>query len=172
MTEMTHLKERWALEPINLLCGSDGSLKEGIGSSGYCIVVPNREIPLVTGYAAEYHIRHNSSSTRQELLGQLVIIYWLHRLITAMGTPGWDLAVQLVTDSKASIDIMEQCDSLIGLKDGLRPEMDVALEIFLKLTDLAIKLEVIKVKSHIAVDEAPDENHWLVTTWQTNWPLI
>ena len=47
--EMRKLKERWALEPIRLQRGADEGLKDGLGSSGYCIVAPDGEAPVVTG---------------------------------------------------------------------------------------------------------------------------
>ena len=76
-----------------------------------------------------------------------------------MGIPGWDLSVDLVTDSKASIDIMDQCNSPIGLKDVLRPEMDVALEICVNLGGLNVNVKVIKVRSHIDANKVPDQRH-------------
>ncbi len=64
LTEMKNLREKWAQEPIHLLCGADGGLKDDIGSSGYCIIIPNRDVPLVTGYMQRSVMRATSHLAR------------------------------------------------------------------------------------------------------------
>ena len=161
LEEFRALKGNWTQGTLTLLCGSDGGLKDSIGSSGYVILDPNRDSPLVTGHAAENQADPGSSSTRQELLGQLAVAYWISHLFQVLGDPGRVLTVQLVTDSQASIDIMENLEKAIGLKDYLKPEVEIAME----LTDCWRRLKlveytVIKVQSHIAVEDSSNETYW------------
>lgn len=58
-----------------MLCGTDGGLKDGLGTSEYVITVPDSEVPLVIGHAAELHAGGVVSSTWYELLGQLAVAY-------------------------------------------------------------------------------------------------
>ena len=162
MSELRSLREQWACAPIRLLCGADGGLKDGIGTSGYVLTLPEREQPLVTGHAAESQGNLSSSSTRQELLAQVAVEYWIDHLLQLLGIPVWDLSVTVVTDSQASIDIVQNCGSVCGIKDVLRPEYDVASELHRLRKRVETSHAVIKVRSHISVEEAPDESHWLI----------
>ena len=162
MVELQFLREKWALEPIRLLCGVDGGLKDGIGTSGYVITRPDGATPLVTGHVAESQINPSSSSTRQELLAQLAVEYWIDHLLKLLGIPGWDLKATVVTDSQASIDIVQNCGNVRGIKDVLRLEYDVASELYSLRERLDVSHEVIKVRSHISVEDAPDESHWMI----------
>ena len=162
MEVLRSLREQWACEPIRLLCGADGGLKDGIGTSGYVITLPDGDTPLVTGHAAEAQLISSSSSTRQELLAQVAVEYWIEHLLQLLGTPLWDLTVTVVTDSQASIDIVQNCGSVYGLKDVLRPEYDVASELHRLREKFEFSHNVIKVRSHISVEDAPDERHWLI----------
>ena len=159
--EFNCLRDRWRTESVTLLCGTDGGLKDDIGSSGYIITDPLGEIPLVKGHAAERAMAPDSSSTRQELLAQLAVVYWIQHILLVLGIPGHSLTIQVVTDSQASIDILEKCTSLVGIKDVLSPEMNVALEIDARRRQLQdVIFTTIKVRSHIPEDEAPDICHW------------
>ena len=162
MSELRLLREKWACAPIRLLCRADGGLKEGIGTSGYVLTLPDSEQPLVTGHAAESQTNLSSSSARRELLAQVAVEYWIDHLLQLLGIPLWDLSVTVVTDSQASIDIVQNCGSVGGLKDVLRPEYDVASELHRLRGRLEFSHEVIKVRSHISVEEAPDESHWMI----------
>ena len=74
------------------------------------------------------------------------------------GVPRNNLQVSLVTDSQASIEILQNFDTLVGIKDTLKPEMDVALELYhLRHSHTWIHWDVQKVESHIALEEAPNE---------------
>ena len=57
----------------------------------------------------------------------------------------------------------DQFDRKIGIKDFLRSDMDVLMELarMRKLNGYS-HLEIHKVKSHISVDEAEDEKYWAV----------
>ena len=163
LEELRALKGIWNQGALTLLCGSDGGLKDSIGSSGYVILDPNRDCPLVTGHSAETQAETGSSSTRQELLGQLAVAYWISHLCFILGEPGTPLTVQLVTDSQASIDIMDNLDKAIGLKDYMKPEVELALELTECWRRLSsVEYMVIKVQSHIAVEESSNETYWQV----------
>ncbi len=73
--ELTFIAEQWHTQSIKLLCGSEGGLKDRIGTNGYVIYGENRAKPLIQGYSVEQQEDDNSSSTRQELLAQLCIEY-------------------------------------------------------------------------------------------------
>ena len=76
-----------------------------------------------------------------------------------LGIPGWPLRIILVTDSQASINILKKCETIIGIKDVMSAEMDVALEL---AQQQQLQDAVEKVTSHIERDEAPDDSFWLV----------
>ena len=161
--ELQRLTLDWHNQPMVLLCGSDGGLKGNIGTSGYALYSGTSDIPVVAGYAAELQFHESASSTRQELLAQLCVVYWISHLIERLGEPKETLEAFLVTDSQASIDIMENMERIIGLKDVLTPDIDVAMALSWKRKQIQrCKLEVVKVTSHISLDEAPDETHWMI----------
>ena len=162
-TEMQKLSEIWHSGHIALVCGSDGGLKSGIGTSAYILYLAGSEDPVVYGYAAEKQYEDNPSSTRQELLAQLSVEYWVNHFIGILGEPKETINIQLVTDSQASIMIREKMSNLIGMKDFLRPDVDVAMEIdhYRRLNNCS-QLEIIKVRSHIDIDDAPNEFFWKV----------
>ena len=69
--------------------------------------------------------------------------------------------VTLVTDSQSSIEILKKMDKMIGIKDVLQPELDVALEIYnLRIKHTWILWDMHKVESHIAAEDAPNEFFW------------
>ena len=99
--------------------------------------------------------------TRQELIGQLGIQYWLSRFETYWGRPRQGIQIVLVTNSQASIEIMENIPNMLEIKDTIRSEMDVALELFQqRTTHQWIKWNVCIVESHIERDDAPDGFYW------------
>ena len=69
--------------------------------------------------------------------------------------------VILITDSKASIDIIDNAYNTVGIKDTLRPDMDVGLEIVAQqMHNFWVTRQVVKVESHIDEEDAPDSFHW------------
>ena len=161
--ELQRLTLEWHQQPMALLCGSDGGLKDNIGTSGYALYSGQSDIPVVAGYAAELQFQETASSTRQELLAQLCVVYWISHLIERLGEPKEKLAAFLVTDSQASIDIMANMDRIIGLKDVLTPDIDVAMALSWKRNQIQhCNLEVVKVTSHISIEEAPNETYWMI----------
>ena len=158
--ELDNLTTIWGQQPVTLFCGSDGGLKGSIGTSGYVLYGRFSDTPLVAGYSAEKQ-SPGASSTRQELLAQLCIEYWLDHLITTLGEPGCQLSVELVTDSKASIDILDNMPQKIGMNEFLKPDMDVAMAVAdRRARRSSCTMDIIKVNSHIGLEEAPDEFHW------------
>ena len=62
------VKANWHNQECSFLCGTDGGLRDGIGTSGYIIYSEYDEDPLIEGHAAEHQPNETASSTRQELL--------------------------------------------------------------------------------------------------------
>ena len=77
---MTKLKQEWGSGQSALICGTDGRLKEGIGTNGYIINRKSDKAELITGYATEDQPGKNTSSTRQELRAQMAIYCWLEHI--------------------------------------------------------------------------------------------
>jgi len=144
------------------VCATDGGLKGTIGTSSYAFFFPQIDKPIVFGSAAEYQPTETSSSTRQELLGQLGIEYWLSKLEKEWGRPRNGIKIELITDSQSSIDIMVNISSRVGIKDVLTPDMDIALELNHQRQSRStwVHLSITKVESHIDVLEAPDIFFW------------
>ena len=59
---------------MELVCATDGGLKDSMGTSSYTVYFPQDLTPIVFGMAGEYQQWEHASSTRQELLGQLGIL--------------------------------------------------------------------------------------------------
>ncbi len=158
--ELDILTTIWGQQQVTIFCGCDGGLKGSIGTSGYVLYGRSSDTPLVFGHSAEAQ-SSGASSMRQELLAQLCIEYWLDHLIRTLGEPGCHLSVQLVTDSKASIDILDNMENKIGMTEFLKPDMDVAMAVAARRARRSrCKMDIIKVNSHIGLEEAPDEFHW------------
>ena len=104
---LARLETQWKGEECTIICATDGGLKDQLGSSSYGFFLPQETEPVLEGFSAEHQPHLEASSTRQELLGQLAAEYWLHDLQKKWGTPRRKLRLILVTDSKASIDIMK-----------------------------------------------------------------
>ena len=159
--EFQSLKEKWHVQQIVLICGSDGGLKGQIGTSGYVIYTESGTAPLIRGFSAEEQATSNSSSTRQELLAQLCVEYWVLHLINKLGEPDSPIQVQLITDSQASITIRSRTANSMFMTEFLKPDVDVAMEIHRCREETNHShLEIIKVTSHILETEAPDVTHW------------
>ena len=163
-SELTQLTAYWHTQKINLVVGSDGGLKDGIGTSAYVFFLGASEEPVIYGYAAERQHCREASSTRQELLAQLSVEYWIAHLINILGEPIEELSIKLITDSQASIMIRDRMSRMLGMRDYLRAEVDVAMEIHhhRKINDNCTRLEIVKVQSHIEIENAPDEFFWTV----------
>ncbi len=113
---------------------------------------------MLSGCAGEYQPQISASSTRQELLGQMGIEYWLDRLQRQWGTPRKSLKIILITDSQASDDIMDKMPQLGTIRNMLAPEMDEALELYIQRPKHQwIQWRVIIVEGHIDIADAPDE---------------
>ncbi len=159
--KLDELKEQWHEPNTRVICATDGGLKDMIGSSSYAIFFPEDSTPIISGGNTEYQPRLLASSTRQELLGQLSIAYWMERLSRTWGIPRRKLRMKLITDSQASVDIMTGMDEKHGLQSMLRGEMDVALDLHkLRTEHFWLEWCVEKVHSHITEDEAPDQFSW------------
>ena len=156
------LKCKWHQPECRIVCATDGGLKDQIGSSSYGIFFPDEESAIVSGRASEYQPWTHASSTRQELLGQLGIEYWMDTFQSQWGVPRHKLKVTLITDSQASIDIITNMADMIGIRAHLKPEIDVALELYrLRLVHNWILWDIQKVESHIEVERAPNEFYWM-----------
>lgn len=155
------MKLLWQSGSGILVGATDGGLKERIGTSSYAIYLPGEITPVIYGYSAEYQPGTDASSTRQELLGQLGLEYWMDELEQTWGRSRGILRLTLVTDSQASIDVMQNVPKVMGVGAMIKAEMDVALEIHrLQSTKTWIHRQTIKVTSHIDKDDAPDEFLW------------
>ena len=159
--QMDFLQARWHQADCKLICATDGGLKDKMGTSSYVIFHADAEDPIVEGFEGEYQPLMSASSTRQELLGQLGVEKWLEKLKEKWGVPRHRLKLVLITDSQASIDIMVNAMILTGIKDTLRAEMDVALELKrLQSMHWWVDRQVVKVESHIDSSQAPDIFAW------------
>ena len=158
------LAEDWATNSVEMICGSDGGLKENLGTSGYVLYRDPSDNPILTGYSAEAQYGTAASSTRQELLAQLCIEYWLEHFFRLWGPPKNTIRLQVITDSQASLIIFDNLKNIVSMKEVLRPDIDVAMELarIRKQNATFSKLELIKVQSHIEKDEAPNETYWSV----------
>ena len=161
MDQIPLLKSTWAQGELTLYCGADGGLKEGIGTSGYNIFISSEAQPLVVGHAAEVQKEHTASSTRQELLAQIAIEYWIQHLAQCLGLTDSKLKVVIITDSAASISIVEGLTKEIGAKRFLQAEAEAGMELAtLRSLQTNTKYETVKVISHIERVEAPNERFW------------
>ena len=153
--------QKWHTLDNRLICATDGGLKDSIGTSSYGFFLPDNNQAMIAGFSGEYQPSQSASSTRQELLGQLAVEYWIKRLQKRWGVPRNGLTVTLVTDSQSSIDIMDKISGASSIRDMLNPEMDVALEIYQqRLLKPWVLVEIVKVQSHIELSQAPDEFFW------------
>ena len=160
-SKMDQLKTVWHSNSGLLVGATDGGLKDMVGTGSYAIFLPGDPVPVIQGYSAEYQPRKEASSTRQELLGQLGLEYWLGELHHKWGKPRGRLRILLVTDSKASIDIMTTIPQALGIGSMLKCEMDVALEVYAQQRKMPwLQREAHKVVSHIEREESPDEFMW------------
>ena len=153
-TLLEELNNKWHQAECTIVCATDGGLKNCIGTSSYAIFFPQKLEPIISGRAGEYQPREIASSTRQELLGQLGVEYWLTRLEKRWGRPRNGINIVLITDSQASLDIMENAHQILGVKDTLKAEMDVAMELLRTRTQHQwARWNFSKVESHIDVME-------------------
>ena len=160
-TAFQRLRTAWNQPRCTLVCATDGGLKDKIGTSSHAFFFPGEINAIISGRTSIFQPWKQASSTRQELLGQLGIDYWISRLCQQWGTPRYTVNITLITDSQASIDILQTACQLVGIKDTLRPEIDVVLEILrLRQTRPWIAWNIHKVESHINKNAAPDEIFW------------
>ena len=158
---MEEFQAHWHESGCTVVCATDGGLKDCVGTSSYAFFFPQQVTPILSGMAGEFQPQANASSTRQEILGQLGIEYWLKRLAADWGRPRNGINLMLITDSQASIDIMDNIPQMVGIKNTLSAEMDVALELFQQRTLHSwVYRNVVKVESHIDLLDAPDEFMW------------
>ena len=158
---LTLIKQQWHTGTCKLIGATDGGLKNKIGSSSYAIYAPDNTQPVIEGYAGEAQVNSSASSTRQELLGQLAIEIWMDKLYQRWGPPQCRITLVVVTDSKSSIEILQNMSQIRGIADTLRPETDVALEIArYQKNSYWITRDVVKVESHIDKERAPNIFFW------------
>ena len=159
--QLEELKAQWN-EPESLIIGAtDGGLKDQKGTCSYAIFLPGDDQAAVEGYDGEFQPRCLASSTRQELLGQLPFERWLNHFQEWWGEPRSMKKVVLITDSQSSMDIMLNVQKITGLKDTLRAEMDVAMELGRqRALNWWVQRDIIKVESHIEQAQAPNEFYW------------
>ncbi len=159
--EVEVLKSEWHTGRTKMVCGTDGGLKDRIGITGYVIYGATRETPLIYGYSAKLQTTDNSSSTRQELLAQLCVVYWLQHLVEVFGEPDRPIRVTLITDSQASILMLSKMPRLIGIKDWLSPDNDITMELYQQRAQNAhSSTELVKVKSQTIEAQDLDETYW------------
>ena len=116
---------------------------------------------MVFGHAAEEQKDKSASSTRQELLAQIAIEYWIQHLAKRLGLTNIKLQVVIITDNAASISIVEGLTQEIGVKQYLQPEAEAGMELAtLQRLQTKIKYEIIKVNSHIEREEPQNERFW------------
>ncbi len=164
-TALQILLTLWKTQKVELVCGSDGGLKNQIGTSGYVICMGVSADPVIWGYAAEQQGNAETSSTRQELLAQLGIEYWLSHLTKIWGRPKESLEVQLITDSQASIIMVENMDRKVGMQMLLRPDGDVVMEVWQQRKNKPFsQMTVHKVKSHISHTKLKEKIHKAATS--------
>ncbi len=85
----------------------------------------------------------------------------MDRFQSQWGVPRNKIKITLVTDSQASIKIMNNMADMIGIRAFLNPEMDVALELYqLRVVHTWILWDIQKVESHIDIEHAPNEFFW------------
>ncbi len=77
------------------------------------------------------------------------------------GVPRNGCQLVLLTDSKASIDIMNSISKGVAISGMVQPEMDVGLELNqLREIQPWIHRSVVKKESHIDREDAPNEFFW------------
>ena len=142
-----------------------------MGSSSYVFYLPKDEEPIAYGFSTEYQPSRSASSTRQEVLAQLRMEYWLEGGQKKWGKPRRGVKITLITDSKASMEIMENCQTILGIKDTLKPEFDLSLEILRKRVRLTwiTKRTMVKVRSHIEREEAPNTFFGTIMSLLVDW---
>lgn len=144
-----------------MICAIDGELEDTVGTSSYAFFSPKNSQAVISGRAGEYQPWEHASSTRQELFGQLGVQYWMSRFCQWWGIPRNKVYLTLITDSQVSIDIIQNLSEMVGIKNSLKPEMDVAFELYqLRLTHFWLLWNVIRVESHIDESEASAEFNW------------
>ena len=85
------------------------------------------------------------------------------QLFKYLGDPSHTLEMKIVTDSQASIVIMQNIQKIIGMKDLLKTNIDVTMELNeMRKQKLNLKRELCKVKSHVLEEEAENEFYWKV----------
>ena len=74
-----NLRQNWHSPTLKIICAIDGGLKDSVGTSSYAFFFPDDTQLIRSGMAGEYQPNDYASSTRQELLGQLGVEYWLSK---------------------------------------------------------------------------------------------
>ena len=161
MEQIQYIYQQAERQELTVYCGADGGLKDRVGTSGYTICLEQSRDPFVYGHAAEAQGSTSASSTRQELLAQLACTYWIQHIDKVLGAKTGKIHVVLITDSSASVQIVESFKTPIGMKPFLKEEADVGMELAaLRYEHSHITYEMIKVRSHIDRDDAPNERYW------------
>ena len=69
--EIKKIQQNWNTGNRRITCGTDGGLKDGIGTTGYVIYNTKTRQQILTGYSGEEQVSTSASSTRHELRAQL-----------------------------------------------------------------------------------------------------
>ena len=159
--QLENLLEQWHDKGFKLFAATDGGLKDMVGTSSYAFFFEEELTPILWGSTGEFQPNETASVTRQELCGQLGVEYWLARWTQQWGVPRGHFHVTVITDSKASIDIMQNTQNIGGIRDALTADMDMGLEIAEQQRQTpCFNREVIKVESHILEEDAPNKFYW------------
>ena len=102
---METAKREWENNQLTLFCGTDGVLKDGVGTSAYNISLDFIDNWVIQGHAAEEQADNWASSTHQEILAQIAVENWIKHLRKIFRTKENQIHVTIITDSSSSIQI-------------------------------------------------------------------
>jgi hypothetical protein len=114
---------------IKLDIATDGGLKDGVGTTGVVIVKHNKVNMLLHAYSMETEATlEGITSTREELRAQVAACYLVSLMESSFGAPGKRIQARIITDSKASIQIVHNAEKPADRKKILDPDMDLRIE--------------------------------------------
>ena len=155
------LKAKWTQDQIMLIAATDGGLKSNIGSHAYAIYL--HEEKLAYGGNAEEPQQVRITSTREELLGMLGVLYIMQGFISIWGRPAKTIKLNIVTDSKSAIDIRTRYKSdYVPDNYMLLPEMDVEGEIKRVADETNLDITYTWIESHTSDTAGVDPFYWKI----------
>ena len=164
MEEEKPIQQDWLEGNITITTATDGGLKHGIGSHSFLLYINGSETAFVSGGNVEEPRYNSITSTREELLGILGIIYIIDGMISMWGKPKVPVTVKMVIDSKAAIQIRQRSDGEY-LDDNIKmlAEMDIESEILNVVGSMEyVQLQYIWIESHSNRDDSIDSYHWRI----------